>query len=383
MKHVLERGAPRGVALVVGTDAGVRSRGVASDAVFEIGSITKTFTATLLAAMVRDGLVALDDPVARHLPVAPPVKGRAITLEDLATHRSGLPRLPAGTARAGRSRPSATTRTRARRRAHAPGDRRDEPKRAPGGKSPTPTTATGCSATRSRSARGDDLRRARARRASPRRSGCATPRSTRPADPGPRRVRPPGARWDLAQLAGAGGLRSTAARPARLPRHPHARDGPLAAARADAARRGRRRRLGQGRRSGSAWLDPARLGTSSMHDGGTGGFRSFAAVVPATGRRSSCSAARRARSVDRLGIEALQARDAETTDRPARARARRPRAAARTGSPGRCRSRARAGARAGPRPRCPRRPCAGRGCGRAGRASGSAGPTRASARRRR
>ena len=43
--------------------------------------------------------------------------------------------------------------------------------------------------------------------------------------------------------------------------------------------------------------------------------------------------------------------------RPGSARARRPRAAARTGSPGRGRSRARVGARAGPRPRCPRRRC--------------------------
>ncbi len=35
---------------------------------FEIGSITKTFTATLLADMARDGLVALHDPVNRNLP---------------------------------------------------------------------------------------------------------------------------------------------------------------------------------------------------------------------------------------------------------------------------------------------------------------------------
>jgi hypothetical protein len=38
------------------------------DTVFEIGSITKVFTALLLAAMVTRGEVALDDPVAKYLP---------------------------------------------------------------------------------------------------------------------------------------------------------------------------------------------------------------------------------------------------------------------------------------------------------------------------
>jgi len=60
---------------------------------FEIGSITKVFTATLLADMVARGDVALDDPVSKYLPpevVAPTFGGRAITLVDLATHTSGL-----------------------------------------------------------------------------------------------------------------------------------------------------------------------------------------------------------------------------------------------------------------------------------------------------
>ena len=44
------------------------------------------------------GLVALDDPVQKHLPdgVVVPVRGRPITLADLASHTSGLPRLPKG-----------------------------------------------------------------------------------------------------------------------------------------------------------------------------------------------------------------------------------------------------------------------------------------------
>ena len=72
--EILGRSAARHPGLVVGVHAdgetGFWTRGAAPDAVFEIGSITKTFTATVLASMVEDGLVALDDPVARHLPLA-------------------------------------------------------------------------------------------------------------------------------------------------------------------------------------------------------------------------------------------------------------------------------------------------------------------------
>lgn len=63
---------------------------------FEIGSITKAFTGTLLAEMVLRREVALSDPVAKYLPgwTIPSYKGQAITLLDLATHTSGLPSLP-------------------------------------------------------------------------------------------------------------------------------------------------------------------------------------------------------------------------------------------------------------------------------------------------
>lgn len=62
---------------------------------FEIGSVTKTFTGTLLADMVARGEVALHDPVSTYLPdevTVPSRGGRQITLLNLATHRSGLPR---------------------------------------------------------------------------------------------------------------------------------------------------------------------------------------------------------------------------------------------------------------------------------------------------
>ena len=67
-----------------------------ADSVFEIGSITKVFTTTLLLDMADQGLVKLDDPVGKYLPAGvrvPSRNGRQITLVDLATHTSGLPRL--------------------------------------------------------------------------------------------------------------------------------------------------------------------------------------------------------------------------------------------------------------------------------------------------
>jgi serine-type D-Ala-D-Ala carboxypeptidase/endopeptidase len=66
------------------------------DTVYEIGSVTKTFTATLLAEAVLCGRVTLDTPVAQLLPdfKIPSRRGKEITLGKLATQHSGLPRMP-------------------------------------------------------------------------------------------------------------------------------------------------------------------------------------------------------------------------------------------------------------------------------------------------
>ena len=72
-------------------------RPLGGDTVFEIGSVTKVFTSLLLADMVQRGEVKLTDPIAKYLPASvkvPERDGRQITLQDLATHTSGLPRLP-------------------------------------------------------------------------------------------------------------------------------------------------------------------------------------------------------------------------------------------------------------------------------------------------
>ena len=80
---------------VIAYGASGTTRPLDVNTVFELGSTTKLFTATLLAEMVRRGEVQLDDPVSKFL--APGVKvpsrnGRQITLLDLVTHSSGLPR---------------------------------------------------------------------------------------------------------------------------------------------------------------------------------------------------------------------------------------------------------------------------------------------------
>lgn len=70
---------------------------VTSATLFEIGSETKVFTAVLLASFAAEGRVAIDDPIQKYLPAgirAPGGASAPITLRDLATHRSGLPRMP-------------------------------------------------------------------------------------------------------------------------------------------------------------------------------------------------------------------------------------------------------------------------------------------------
>ncbi|GAA0489266.1 serine hydrolase domain-containing protein [Streptomyces sp. NPDC046215] len=84
------------VAAVRGGDRVVLCGGAcAADTRFETGSLTKTFTALLLAELVARREVRYHDPVARYLPRALP-GGPPVTLLHLATHTSGLPRQPPG-----------------------------------------------------------------------------------------------------------------------------------------------------------------------------------------------------------------------------------------------------------------------------------------------
>lgn len=99
------RDGPLGPATSAGVAIGVVRNGVRRvfalgtarpDSIFEIGSLTKTFTGLVLAQLLEQGKVHLKEPVRELLPpgTVPKPDGEEITLLDLITHRSGLPRLP-------------------------------------------------------------------------------------------------------------------------------------------------------------------------------------------------------------------------------------------------------------------------------------------------
>ncbi len=76
-------------------DAGLGNGPPLPNTIFEIGSITKTYTATLLSQFLMEGLLSLEDPIDKFLPdtVDPPTfDGQPIRLRHLVTHTSGLPR---------------------------------------------------------------------------------------------------------------------------------------------------------------------------------------------------------------------------------------------------------------------------------------------------
>ncbi|GGO72284.1 serine hydrolase domain-containing protein [Nocardioides deserti] len=317
VEEVLDRRTDDGTGLVVAvrTPAGTayHSRGELPDgpaSILEIGSVTKTMTALLLADLARDGVVGLDDPVAAHLPVAPPVKGRPITLRDLATHHSGLPRLPKGSLW-----PGLTSER------HDPYARYDEatlsaavlatrPRVEPGRRFGYSNLGGGLLGWALARAAGTDYATLLADRlAGP--LGLADTGVALPAGQEHRlapghgwRGRPAG-RWDLALLAGAGGVVSTAADLTRyVGAFDTAYDGPLAAAAADArAPQHRAGRVGPAT-VGLGWL----LAPDGMlfHDGGTGGYRSFVGSRPDRGVSVVVLSAR-ARGVTGFGILLLRA----------------------------------------------------------------------------
>lgn len=279
----------------------------------EIGSVTKVVTSLLLAALAADGVVGYDDAVADHLPVVPPQVGRPITLADLATHTSGLPRLPAGMLLAGltrdRGNPYAGLDEERMRRAIA----ETRPTRPPGRfrYSNYGAGLLGYALARAAGTSYADLVAGRV--AGP--LGLADTAIATPAGAEGRLVQGRSrwgrraGRWDLASLAGAGGLVSTA---------PDLLDllalwgpegaGPLAAAAAATAVP--RHRVNPALSVGLGWMvvrggeGPARFRREHdllWHDGGTGGHRSFVAVVPATGAAVVVLSGR-ARSVTGLGL---------------------------------------------------------------------------------
>jgi len=278
---------------------------------FQIGSVSKVFTALLLADAVVRGEVELEQPLDSAFPgAASHASGRPTRLVDLATHTSGLPRLPPGLARQAlreRDDPYASFTVDQLERALA-----RPPKRPPGGKPRYSNYGAGT------------LGEALARLTSLPFERLVQDRIVEPLGLRDTRVEVDGSEvsaavghtrrgharpdWHLPALAGAGALRgsvrdllvllrahldpaSTPLEPAvRLAVEPRSRiNGPLAV--------------------GLAWhiLDRKGIGHWWWHNGGTGGFRSFVGFAPAS-RRAVAVLANDTRSVDRLGQILLETR---------------------------------------------------------------------------
>lgn len=279
------------------------------DTVFEIGSISKVFTGLLLADAVERGLCTLDDPVNTFLPdgVRLPSKGdQLVRLWHLATHTSGLPRLPDMKG----SDPHDPYR-------HLTAERLwellpDTPVRwAPGTKYEYSNLAVGLLGAvlvrREGAASYEALLHDRI-------TGPLGMRDTAVALSPELQARlappfdadgEPDHTWDLAALAGAGGIRSTVhdmLKFARLQVAPG--DSPLAAA---VALSQQKRHGGQnGIALGLNWHF-ARDGATRWHNGQTGGYHGYLAVVPGSGRAVCVLANTPAQVLDLVGERVLQA----------------------------------------------------------------------------
>lgn len=318
--HVEIRGA--------GSTGGDHAHVPGPDTLFEIGSVTKAFTALALARLTVTGEADLDEPLSGLLPEGASVPSRGgerITLRHLGTHTSGLPRLPRGMLLSALLRPtkpdpyahcstewllSGLARTRL---GAAPGARFRYSNlgsgllglalaRRVGTDYETLVTRTVCTPL----GMGDTVVSVDAARAQ--RSARGHDRRRRPTPP-----------WHLADLAGAGGLRSTATDlvafvRAQLDGGPE----PLA----DAIRLSREVEY---RKSTFAWvhlgwmahrLHPRQGAHLQIwHNGGTGGFSSFVSFDPEK-RLGVIALGNTPRPVDRPAFDLLRTLQAHHASAP-------------------------------------------------------------------
>ena len=290
-----------------------------ADTLFEIGSVTKVFTALLLAEAVTRGELSLDTPLGELLPEVdvPTRDGVAITVQHLATHTAGLPNNPMPLAAAVRAEwrarggdPWAGT-DRAALLAALGGARL---RRTPGtGRIAYSNLGTGVLGHALVAAAGsrDFGQLVRSRVCDPlgMTDTVLLPDEEQAAREavGHRRRRRPTGHWQVSGLPGAGALRSTATDmltflhaqlcpggttigPAIELTHPERHPG---------------KRLG----IGLGWLRVPVRGRGRVllwHNGGTGGFRAFAGFLPAEGV-GVVALANDVRGVDRAGLDLLTA----------------------------------------------------------------------------
>lgn len=287
------------------TPDGVEASGAEPDGVYQIGSVSKVFTALLLALEVVEGRLSLDRPLGSLLPDLDERPVSEVTLGALVTHTSGLPRLPPGMWR----------RTFDQRR-HNPYAGYDEPTliAAIGGLSPRPTKRPrysnlgfgllGTALTRHLGTSYDEAVR----------DLIATPLGM-PATRCHPDARVPGHTrrgrvrrhiWTFDALAGAGGLWSSVTDLAAFVR---ANLEPPEGALGEAIRLTHQPLVGGGRvEQAMAWIKLSGPdGALLWHNGGTAGFRSFVGVDVDRGR-GVVVLGNTDRSVDRAGIRLVRDR---------------------------------------------------------------------------
>lgn len=319
----LELEKRRHVGLVVGTlqDGVARAQGFGklSDArpeapdgatIFEIGSITKVFTGVLLAKLAAEGKCAVSDPARRHVPegwALPEREGAVITLAQLSLHTSGLPRLPSNLEPKDPRDPYADyseERLRAFLAGHVLG-------RRPGERYEYSNLGTGWLGWMLARADGRSYEELVADRIA-RPLGMADTR-IRLDDASRARLAPPHAapgrpstNWELATLAGAGGLRSTADDLLRFLAANLGDAPPGLLAAMETSHEARFRIRDGGPWVGLGWhrsaLEDGR--TMIWHNGGTGGYRSFCGFVKET-RTAVVVLANSTADVDALGVAVL------------------------------------------------------------------------------
>ncbi len=278
-----------------------------ANTVFEIGSITKTFTATLLAREAKAGKLKLDEPVASLLPgfKIPSRNDRQITLLDLADQHSGLPRLPTNLAPSDNANPYADYDGAKLKTFLA----KYELTRDAGQSYEYSNLGVGllgfALAARAHKGYGALLDEKIFAPLGMTSSGVAfSARMRAHLAAGHDEEGKPAKNWDFDALAGCGAIRSSTTDMLRyLQANMGRRSDALGAAMKFAQEP--RRDIGKDSRIGLAWMTLTRDGTSVIwHNGGTGGYRSFLGFTT-DGKRGVVIMTNIAVGVDELGIAAL------------------------------------------------------------------------------
>jgi D-alanyl-D-alanine-carboxypeptidase/D-alanyl-D-alanine-endopeptidase len=253
---------------------------------FEIGSITKTFTGVLLAEAVRRGEVKLDDPLTKHLPADIPFnahKNDPPTLLQCATHRSGLPVQPPliGLIARTPANPYAGF-TRAKLAASLA----ETHSAKPGAKFVYSNLATGllghALVNAAHADSFEELVRERVCRPLRLRDMTTAPTGEQRARlaAGHNRHGQPTDPWDFATLEACGGMRSTAN---DLLKYAAANLGETDTPLKDSLLAAQKSRQdgGEGRATGLFWVRETVWGKAAVwHNGGTGGYRSMLLLIP-------------------------------------------------------------------------------------------------------